>query len=79
MDEAVSSYKTSIGVLEKLRDDNGVAQTLRSYALAVEGRSPQEALGLLARSLEINERRGNRRFVNLVKREIQQVRERNGL
>ncbi|MDF0599149.1 tetratricopeptide repeat protein [Psychromarinibacter sp. C21-152] len=79
LDDAVSTYENSISILEKLRDDNGVAQTLRSYALAIEGRSPQEALDLLARSLEINERRGNRRFVDLVRRTIQQVRERSGL
>ena len=79
LDDAVSTYENSISILEKLRDDNGVAQTLRSYALAIEGRSPQEALDLLARSLEINERRGNRRFVDLVRRTIQQVRKRSGL
>lgn len=79
LEEAFGCYAKSIGILEELRDDNGVAQTLRSYALAIEASDPKKALELLARSLEINERRGNRRFAGLVRQTIQQVRKRNGL
>ncbi len=78
-DEAEKAYHESIEIGEKIRRDNHVAQTLRSYALHIERRDPKQALELLTRSLEINERRGNRRFANLVRQTIGQVRKRNGL
>ena len=78
-DEAEKAYRESIEIGENIHRDNHVAQTLRSYALHIERRDPQQALDLLARSLEINERRGNRRFANLVRQTIGQVRKRNGL
>ncbi|MCF3974818.1 tetratricopeptide repeat protein [Paracoccus salsus] len=78
-DEAEKAYRESIEIGEKIHRDNHVAQTLRSYALHIERRDPKQALDLLTRSLEINERRVNRRFANLVRQTIGQVRKRNGL
>jgi tetratricopeptide (TPR) repeat protein len=77
-EEAEKAYRDSIDIGEKLRNDNHLAQVLRSYALAIETRAPDRALSLLERSLEINRRRGNRRFVGLVERTIRDVRRRIG-
>jgi len=79
LEEAERILEESLELGEKLRRDNHVAQVLRSFALTVEGRDPQKALDLLRRSLEINERRGNRRFADLVRQTIRQVRKRSGL
>ncbi len=78
-DDAETAYRESVEIGEKIHRDNHVAQTLRSYALHIERRDPKQALELLTRSLEINKRRGNRRFANLVRQTIDQVRKRNGL
>ena len=75
-DEAEKAYKRSIAIGEKLRNDNHLAQVLRSYALAIESRSPDETIELLQRSLDINRRRGNQRYVRLVERTIREVRRR---
>jgi tetratricopeptide (TPR) repeat protein len=72
-DEAEKTYERSIKIGERLRNDNHLAQVLRSYALAIEPRSRDRALSLLQRSLEINRRRGNQRFVRLVERTINEV------
>ena len=71
--EAEGYFKDAISILENLRDDNGVAQTVRSYGLAVAPRSHDEALSLLQRSLDINQRRGNTRFVRTLERDIRDL------
>ena len=76
VEEAAAAYSESIEIGERLKNDNHLAQVLRSYALAIEIRSPDLALELLRRSLDINQRRGNAKFIKLVESTIRQVQER---
>ena len=73
-DEAEKAYRESIKIGESLGEPSHVAQTFRSYALAIKESDPEQALNLLERSHEINERLGNRNFADRVMKEIQQLR-----
>jgi tetratricopeptide (TPR) repeat protein len=74
-DEAEEAYQQSVEIGEKTKNQNHLAQVLRSYALAIQSQEPGRAVLLLERSLEINRRERNTRFVEVVERDLQRVRE----
>jgi tetratricopeptide (TPR) repeat protein len=78
-DEAENAFRESVEIGEKLGNKNHLAQVLRSYGLATENRSPEEALRLLNRSLAINKQNRNRSAVQLVQRSIDSLRKRHGI
>ncbi|MGI9451116.1 MAG: tetratricopeptide repeat protein [Geminicoccaceae bacterium] len=75
-EEAEKAYKRSIEIGETLRNENHLAQVLRNYGVAIEERSPSQAIALLERSRDINQRLGNHHFVDLVERDLSEVRHR---
>lgn len=75
LEEAEPLFDESIRIGEKYGNDRHLAQVLRSYGLAVALRDPEKALRLLRRSLVIDQRRGNERFVKVLKDDIRKVAE----
>ncbi|MDT8758034.1 tetratricopeptide repeat protein [Sphingomonas psychrotolerans] len=73
-DDAENAYQRSIAIGERLNNDRHLAQVLMSYGTAIASRSVRRALSLLHRSLEIERRRGNQRFIRMVERRIKEVR-----
>ncbi|MBO1326461.1 tetratricopeptide repeat protein, partial [Acetobacter sp. TBRC 12305] len=71
--EAEDAYRESINLGKKLRNDNHMAQVLRSYGLAIEQHSPDEALLLLQQSLGINRRHRKWEFVRRLEKDIRNV------
>lgn len=74
--EAEQAYERSLALWQS--NDNHRAQVLRSYGLALAPHSPDRALALLEQSLDINRRRGNRRFITMLERDIRDLKARMG-
>jgi|GEM_PF-7064620 len=74
--EAEELLRESLRIGDELRNWRHQAQVLRSLSFVVEHRSPREAEQLLEQSLELNRRERDRSGENLVRRSLQQLRER---
>ncbi|MEE8273443.1 MAG: hypothetical protein V3R88_02045, partial [Alphaproteobacteria bacterium] len=77
--EAEELLRNSLRIGEDLKNLRHQAQVLRSLSFVVEHRSPREAEQLLEQSLDLNQRARDRRGENLVRKSLQQLRNRYGL